>query len=128
MVATTDLSEAVHGADAVLVAIPSEFVARTFKSLPGLQEGTVLVSATKGFDPERHLRMSELIGERFPEAGVAVLSGPTFAREVVGGQPTAAVVASADEGWPPGCAMRGARASSGSTPTATWPAWRSAAP
>ena len=56
-----------------------------------------MVSATKGFDPERHRRMSELIGERFPAAGVAVLSGPTFAREVAHGQPTAAVVASADE-------------------------------
>jgi glycerol-3-phosphate dehydrogenase (NAD(P)+) len=40
--------------------------------------------------------MTEVIAERFPEAGVAALSGPTFAREVVVGRPTAAVIASAD--------------------------------
>jgi glycerol-3-phosphate dehydrogenase (NAD(P)+) len=97
VVATTDLARAVAGADLVIVAVPSEFVARTLKSVPVLRPGAVVVSATKGFDPERHLRMSELIAERFPAVGVAVLSGPTFAREVAHGQPTAAVVASADE-------------------------------
>jgi glycerol-3-phosphate dehydrogenase (NAD(P)+) len=95
--ATADPAEAVSEAEAVLVAVPSEFFARTLKSVPGLPAGAVVVSATKGFDPERHLRMSELIGERFPEAETAVLSGPTFAREVAHVQPTAGVVASADE-------------------------------
>jgi glycerol-3-phosphate dehydrogenase (NAD(P)+) len=95
--ATADLAEAVAGAEAVVMAVPSEFAARALKSIPALAAGAVVVSATKGFDPERHLRMSELIGERFPEAGVAVLSGPTFAREVAEGRPTAAVLASADE-------------------------------
>ena len=97
VVATADLTEAVGAAEAALVAVPSEFVARTLKSVPALRPGAVVVSATKGFDPERHLRMSELIGERFPDAGVAVLSGPTFARDVAQRQPTAAVVACADE-------------------------------
>src|SRR2546427_6245641 len=41
--------------------------------------------------------MSEVIVERFPEARVAVLSGPTFAREVALGRPTAAVIASRDD-------------------------------
>ena len=97
VVATTDVAEAVGAVDVLLVAVPSEFVAQTLEGVPALRAGAVAVSATKGFDPERHLRMSELIGERFPEASVAVLSGPTFAREVAHGQPTAAVVASADE-------------------------------
>jgi glycerol-3-phosphate dehydrogenase (NAD(P)+) len=96
--ATGDLSEAVAGADAMLVAVPSEFVGRVLTGVPALGAGTVLVSATKGFDPERHLRMSQVIRERFPDHGVAVLSGPTFAREVALGQPTAAVVAADDEG------------------------------
>ena len=97
VMATAHLAEAVGPADAVVVSVPSEFVAMTLKSIPGLRAGAVVVSATKGFDPERHLRMSELIGARFPEARVAVLSGPTFAREVAQGQPTAAVLASTDE-------------------------------
>jgi glycerol-3-phosphate dehydrogenase (NAD(P)+) len=95
--ATSDPAEAVSGAAAVLMAVPSEFFAQTLKSIPALPVGAVVVSATKGFDPERHLRMSELISERFPEAGVAVLSGPTFAHEVALARPSAAVVASADE-------------------------------
>jgi len=57
----------------------------------------VIVSATKGFDPVRHVRMTELVHERFPGAQVAALSGPTFAREVALGTPTAAVVAAADD-------------------------------
>ncbi len=95
--ATIDLAAAVQGADLVVVAVPSEFVAATLKDMAALPDGVAIVSATKGLDPTRHVRMSEVIEERFPRAPVAVLSGPTFAREVVLGQPTAAVVASRDE-------------------------------
>jgi len=58
----------------------------------------VLVSATKGLEPRRGLRMSELLGQRLPGRPVAVLSGPSFAREVAQGRPTALVIASSDEG------------------------------
>jgi glycerol-3-phosphate dehydrogenase (NAD(P)+) len=91
-----DLNAVVDGVALVIVAVPSEFVALTLKSMTRIPEGAAVVSATKGFDPERHLRMTEVIAERFPEAGVAALSGPTFAREVVVGRPTAAVIASRD--------------------------------
>ncbi|MGH7316266.1 MAG: NAD(P)H-dependent glycerol-3-phosphate dehydrogenase, partial [Candidatus Rokuibacteriota bacterium] len=57
----------------------------------------VLVSATKGLDPRQGLRMSELLARRLPGRPVAVLSGPSFAREVAQGRPTALVIASADE-------------------------------
>jgi len=67
------------------------------KTLPPIPEDVPIVSATKGLDPERHLRMSEVIVEAFPAARVAVLSGPTFAREVALGRPTAAVIASRDD-------------------------------
>jgi len=91
-----DLNAVVDGASLLVVAVPSEFVALTLKSIARIPEGAPVVSATKGFDPERHLRMTEVIAERFPEAGVAALSGPTFAREVALGRPTAAVIASRD--------------------------------
>jgi glycerol-3-phosphate dehydrogenase (NAD(P)+) len=80
----------------VVVAVPSEFVGLTLKSIAQLPDGAPVVSATKGFDPERHLRMTEVVSERFPEAAVGALSGPTFAREVALGRPTAAVVAARD--------------------------------
>jgi glycerol-3-phosphate dehydrogenase (NAD(P)+) len=93
---SSDINAVVDGASVVIVAVPSEFVARTLKGIGPVPAGTPIVSATKGFDPERHVRMSEVIAERFPQAAVAALSGPTFAREVVLGRPTAAVIASRD--------------------------------
>jgi glycerol-3-phosphate dehydrogenase (NAD(P)+) len=95
--ATGDLAEALDGADLVTIAVPSEFVAGLLKNLGPLPPDVPIVSATKGLDPERHLRMTELIGSRFPDAPLAALSGPTFAREVALGLPTACVIASADE-------------------------------
>jgi glycerol-3-phosphate dehydrogenase (NAD(P)+) len=93
--ATTDPAAALRSATLVVVAVPSEFFAATLGRL-----GTVrvpVVSATKGFEPGRHRRMSEVIAERWPGVGVAVLSGPTFARDVANAQPTAAVIASRDD-------------------------------
>jgi glycerol-3-phosphate dehydrogenase (NAD(P)+) len=95
--ATTDPAEALDGATLMVLVVPSEFVAATLKTLPSLPPDVPIVSATKGLDPERHLRMSEVIAERFPDARVAVLSGPTFAREVALARPTAAVIASRDD-------------------------------
>jgi glycerol-3-phosphate dehydrogenase (NAD(P)+) len=65
--------------------------------LPHLTPSTILVSATKGLEQGSLLRISEIIeqvtGPSF-KARVAVLSGPTFAREVAAGNPTAVVIAS----------------------------------
>ena len=95
--ATGDLAEVLDGAELVIVAVPSEFVAATLKDVERLPRDVPIVSATKGFDPERHVRMTEVILGRFPDARVAALSGPTFAREVALGLPTACVVAATDE-------------------------------
>jgi glycerol-3-phosphate dehydrogenase (NAD(P)+) len=93
--ATADTATALASATLVLVAVPSEFFAATLARLGRVT--APVVSATKGFEPGRHRRMSEVVAERWPDAPVAVLSGPTFAREVALGQPTAAVIASRDE-------------------------------
>jgi glycerol-3-phosphate dehydrogenase (NAD(P)+) len=96
--ATTDLAAALAGATVVVIAVPSEFFGAVLKNAaPAIPAGVPVVSATKGLDPHRHLRMTELVGESCPEAPVAALSGPTFAREVALGRPTAAVVACADD-------------------------------
>ncbi|MBI1848697.1 MAG: NAD(P)-dependent glycerol-3-phosphate dehydrogenase [Candidatus Rokubacteria bacterium] len=97
VVPTGDLAGALAGAEVVIVAVPSEYVRATLAGLGGLPPRTCVVSATKGLDPGTHARMSELIAARFPDARVAALSGPTFAREVALGRPTACVIASADE-------------------------------
>ena len=98
---TTELAEALHGARIVVGAIPSH-AARTLwqQMLPHLDASMALVSATKGLECDSLLRVSQLIGqvvgEKFPPR-VAVLSGPSFAREVARGDPTALAVASRDD-------------------------------
>jgi glycerol-3-phosphate dehydrogenase (NAD(P)+) len=94
--ATADTTAALAGADVVIVAVPSEFFGSTLARLTPPPRAAI-VSATKGFDPARHVRMSQLVRERFPAAPLAALSGPTFAREVALARPTAAVIASSDE-------------------------------
>ena len=93
---TGEIRAAVDGADVIVMVVPSEYFAATLATVPAARDA-VIVSATKGFDPVRHARMSELVRDRFPHARVAALSGPTFAREVALGTPTAAVIAAADD-------------------------------
>ena len=92
---TSDAAAAARAATLVIVAVPSEFFGATLARLGPVT--APVVSATKGFEPARHRRMSELIAERWPGVPVAVLSGPTFAREVARARPTAAVIASRDD-------------------------------
>jgi glycerol-3-phosphate dehydrogenase (NAD(P)+) len=94
---TADPAAAVRSARLVVVAVPSHFVEEVMgRFASAIGEGVVLVSATKGIEP-RGRRMSELLSAMLPGRPVAVLSGPSFAREVAQGLPAAVVVASADE-------------------------------
>jgi len=96
----TDLAAALESAGIVLGVVPSPY-ARTLYSrmVPDLDPSMIFVSATKGVEHGTLLRMSavlsEVVRQRF-EPKVAVLSGPTFAREVARGDPTALVIASTD--------------------------------
>jgi glycerol-3-phosphate dehydrogenase (NAD(P)+) len=93
-----DAAEVLHDALTVIVAVPSHFVEAVLESASAhVAPGAVLVSATKGLEPRRGLRMSVLLTHRLPGRPVAVLSGPSFAREVAQGLPTALVVACPDE-------------------------------
>jgi glycerol-3-phosphate dehydrogenase (NAD(P)+) len=98
---TADLGYALEGAGIVVGAMPSRFARPLYREmLPYLQPEMRFVSATKGLEQGTLLRMSEVaravIGQKF-EPRVAVLSGPTFAREVAHGEPTAVVIASTDQ-------------------------------
>jgi glycerol-3-phosphate dehydrogenase (NAD(P)+) len=96
--ATGDAAEALGGAGVVVVAVPSHFVETVVGAMKdAVPTDAVVVSATKGLEPRRGRRMSVLLRELFPRHAVAVLSGPSFAREVALGQPTALVIASPDE-------------------------------
>jgi len=102
LLATGDLGEALAGGDIVVTVMPSHVCGTLYqRMLPHLHPEMILVSATKGLDTHRLMRMSEVIqsvvGESFSPR-LCVLSGPSFAREVIRGDPTAVVVASTDRG------------------------------
>jgi glycerol-3-phosphate dehydrogenase (NAD(P)+) len=99
MHATSRLEEAIAGAEAILVVVPSEFCREVYRQLGALAaKDTILVSATKGLEIGTLLRMSELAAAEAPGRPIAVLSGPSFAAEVAAGLPTAVVVASRQMG------------------------------
>jgi glycerol-3-phosphate dehydrogenase (NAD(P)+) len=94
---TTELGEALENAGLVIVAVPSHAVDSVMQAgAPHVPKGAPILSATKGLEPQRARRISELLEARCPASPVAVLSGPTFAREVALARPTAAVVAARD--------------------------------
>jgi glycerol-3-phosphate dehydrogenase (NAD(P)+) len=95
---TGHIEDGLRDADIVIMAVPSEFFGAVVKNVaPALMPGVPVVSATKGLDPHRHLRMTELLAEACAGRAVAALSGPTFAREVALGRPAAAVIACAND-------------------------------
>ncbi len=102
--ATDDLEEALHDAEIVVSAMPSQHVRRLFQNMrPRLKREVLIVSATKGLEETTLLRMTEVISQTVASDGgflprLGALSGPTFAKEVARGDPTAIAIASRDNG------------------------------
>jgi len=99
--ATGDLAEAIRGAEIVVSVMPSQHSRRLFQEMrPHLKPEMLLVSATKGVEEKTLLRMSEVIGQIIRQDGflprIGALSGPSFAKEVARGDPTAITIASKD--------------------------------
>jgi glycerol-3-phosphate dehydrogenase (NAD(P)+) len=96
-----DLTAAVRGAEVVVSAAPSHAVRAVMtQAAPALSKagGPLVVSVSKGLDPERLERPSSVLEDVLPPGTpIAVLSGPSFAQEVYQRQPTAVVAAAADE-------------------------------
>jgi glycerol-3-phosphate dehydrogenase (NAD(P)+) len=95
---TNHLEAAVAGKDLVLVVVPSHVMRTvTGRMGPHIGDDTILVSASKGIENETQLTMSGVINESLggiSDTRFAVLSGPSFAREVAMGLPTAVTAAS----------------------------------
>ncbi|HXQ69192.1 MAG TPA: NAD(P)H-dependent glycerol-3-phosphate dehydrogenase [Pyrinomonadaceae bacterium] len=95
---TSDLNAALDHAELVLFAAPSHAARELFTSIaPHLDEAAIIVSAAKGIEIETGKRISEIVNEVAGATNPFVcLSGPSFAKEVVAGHPTAIVAASKD--------------------------------
>ena len=99
--ATNDISHALERADVVVSVMPSQHCRSLFERIaPDVRPETLFVSCTKGLEDGTLLRMTEVIVDvlraRKFTPRVGALSGPSFAKEVARGDPTAVTVASID--------------------------------
>lgn len=96
--ATGDIKTALDSASIVLLAVPSHAARETLTSMSSqLHEPAIIVSVAKGIEIETGKRISEIAKEVVAGSHAFVsLSGPSFAKEVVAGYPTAIVAASKD--------------------------------
>ncbi|HWY23391.1 MAG TPA: NAD(P)H-dependent glycerol-3-phosphate dehydrogenase [Nevskia sp.] len=98
LVATSGLAEAVRASGDLLISTPSPALRETCERLkPLVRPGQGIGCACKGLEPGSGRLAHEVIGDVLgPDHPVAIVSGPTFARELGLGLPTAVTVASAD--------------------------------
>lgn len=95
---TDDLKKAIENADIILLVVATSGIRPVCKQLKeaGLKKEQILVNLSKGLELPSLKRMSEVIKDELPESKLVVLSGPTLAKEILNGCPTAASVASND--------------------------------
>lgn len=99
-ISTTDkLPEALEGADLAVFSVPSAAMRQVAKlSAPHLAKESLIVSTAKGLESGSLATMVDVLGEELANpARITVLGGPSFALEVVRGQPTAVVIAGQSE-------------------------------
>lgn len=96
---TDNMSEAIKGADIILSVVATGGVRPVCEQLKtaGIKDDQIIVNASKGIELGTLKRMSEVIRDVLPNQKLAILSGPTLAKEVLMGKPTAASVACEDE-------------------------------
>jgi glycerol-3-phosphate dehydrogenase (NAD(P)+) len=90
-----DLDTALGGARDVLIVVPSHAFAALLARVSDLLPPDMGVAwATKGFEPRSGRLLHQVAAQTLPGRDLAVVSGPSFAREVAQGLPTAVTVAS----------------------------------
>lgn len=98
LIATADLENAVRASDVVFISVPSKsFRDVTRQVAPLLKPDSIVISTTKGIEPEGFTLMSQILEQELENVHIGVLSGPNFAKEIVQQQQTGTVIASEDE-------------------------------
>ncbi len=100
LVPSNDISAVVGGKDIVLVVVPSHVMRVTSEKMAAfLAPDTLVISASKGIENVTHLTMTGILKQTLPglsAQNLAVLTGPSFAREVAQKVPTVVTAAAAD--------------------------------
>ena len=98
--ATSDLEEALDRAEIVVMAVPSHGFRNVLRDASSVADaGACFVSLTKGLEVDTKKRMSEVLAEEIEgldDSGIAVLTGPNLAKEIVRGYPAASTIACKD--------------------------------
>ena len=85
IIPSNDLAEVVSEKDLIILVVPSQHMREISSAMSGyVSKNTIVVSASKGIENKTHLRMTGILRETLPisKRSIAVLSGPTFAKEV----------------------------------------------
>lgn len=95
---TSDMKSAIEGADIILSVVATAGTRSVCEQLKtsGINSNQILVNASKGIELPSLMTMSDVIKDVLPNQKLAILSGPTLAKEVLMGCPTAACIASED--------------------------------
>ncbi len=101
LTATTDLAASLEGAEAVVIAVPTPAIRPVLgEAAAALPSQAPLIAASKGIENESLMTVAEILEDVLPEQHqpyLSFLSGPSFAKEVCGQQPTAVTIAAY---WP----------------------------
>ncbi|WP_133012262.1 NAD(P)H-dependent glycerol-3-phosphate dehydrogenase [Marinomonas flavescens] len=98
LLATSNLEQAIKESDTIFVSIPSKSFEQVVERIePLLTADKILISTTKGFNPNRFELMSDILRRNTVTQKIGVLSGPNLAKEIAVGHMTGSVIASADE-------------------------------
>ena len=91
---TADLGLATQGSSLIFVAVPSAGFASVCREMaPFISPDDVLISATKGIEPNGFRLMSQLLGDLTPSEHVGAISGPNLAEEIAAQQYAGTVIA-----------------------------------
>ena len=94
---SADLIEVVQQSDTIFISVPSgSFRQVAQKMAPLVNDNTLIVSTTKGIEPQGFTLMSQVLEQELPNVHIGVLSGPNFASEIIQHQLTGTVIASED--------------------------------
>lgn len=96
---TNDFAEVLYS-EALLFVTPSQFtrnICREIKKQHNISKDIPLIICSKGIETATGCLMSEVVTSEFPENNISILSGPSFAKEIANGLPTALNIACLDE-------------------------------